>query len=399
MSPPNLANHAATIEQLPDGTILLAWFSGIKEEADKCAIAFSRLPAGSAQWTPPVIVSERDGFSNQNPVLFYDATTRTTWLYHSQLQAGAGEGLDNLWVLQSGDGGLSWSKPAVFLDMSGDKKGIFDRNRIIPRADGSLLFPLYWTTKGPPNAPFMLISDRANHSSWGKPCVSARKKNVPSRPTTAQNTPLPPTHHPPYPRRNRVDVKNADNLVQPTVVRTAPGTLTAFFRDRKAKSVFGASSSDEGLTWTTPSPKDAGGLPNNNAGIEAFQLASGKTILIFNNSTKDRTPLTAALSKNGGASWVASRNLQVHDDNSTNTNGVEYSCKSPRTRTPRKTRHETHPNNHPDPNQNRPLGTPNAGWQHPRRVHVRPPNNQVRALHGELGIIINRIRRSDLPVR
>lgn len=294
MSPPNLANHAATIEQLPDGTILLAWFSGIKEEADKCAIAFSRLPAGSAQFTPPVIVSERDGFSNQNPVLFYDASTRTTWLFHSQLAAGAGEGLDVLWFLLSVDGGSTWSKPAVFLDMAGDKKGVFDRNRIVPRADGSLLFPLYWTTKGPPNAPFMLISEKTNHSSWGKP----------------------------------VDVKNADNLVQPTVVRTAPGTLKAFFRDRAAKNVFGASSSDEGLTWTTPSPKEAGGIPNNNAGIEAYQLASGATILIFNNSTKDRTPLTAALSKNGGASWGASRNLQVHDDNSTNVSGVEYSYPS-----------------------------------------------------------------------
>lgn len=291
MAPPNIANHAATIEQLPDGTILLAWFSGVKEEADKCAIAVSRLPAGSTQFTPPVIVSERDGYSNQNPVLFYDVTTNVTWLFHSQLAAGAGEGLDNIWALQSGNGGRTWSPPAPFLDFSRDKKGVFDRNRIIPRADGSLLFPLYWTTKGPPNAPFVLISGRANHSAWGAP----------------------------------VDVKGADNLVQPTVVRTAPGTLKAFFRDRKAVSVFGAASSDEGLTWSTPSPRDAGGLPNNNAGIEAFQLASGSTILIFNNSTKDRTPLTAALSKNGGTSWAKARNLQVHDDNSTSTSGVEFS--------------------------------------------------------------------------
>ena len=35
--------------------------------------------------------------------------------------------------------------------------------------------------------------------------------------------------------------------------------------------------------------------------------------------------MTAALSKSGGAKWDAHRNLQVHDDNSTNTKGVEYS--------------------------------------------------------------------------
>ena len=229
MAPPNLANHAATLEQLPDGALLLAWFSGVKEEADKCAIVVSRLPAGSAQWTAPVTVSERDGFSNQNPVLFHDGATNVTWLFHSQLAAGAGEGLDNLWSLQSADGGATWSKPAVFLDLSADTKGVFDRNRIVPRADGSLLFPLYWTTKGPPNAPFMLMSEASDHSKWGKP----------------------------------VDVKGADNLVQPTVVRTSTRQLTAFFRDRKSRSVFGADSTDEGLTWTTPTPTRAGNLPNN----------------------------------------------------------------------------------------------------------------------------------------
>ena len=238
---------------LPDGTLLLAWFSGIKEEADKCAIAVSRLPSGSAQWTSPQIVSERSGYSNQNPVLFHDTTSGTTMLFHSQLPENSGEGSDELWLLLSNDGGATWSPPTSFLDLTGKNQGVFDRNRIILRKDGSLLFPLYWTSDGAPNAPFMLISDAANHSHWGPP----------------------------------VNVSNGDNLVQPTVVRTAPRTLTAFFRDRRAKNVYGASSADEGLTWTTPSPAAAGNLPNNNAGIESFQLASGSTILIFNNATKD----------------------------------------------------------------------------------------------------------------
>lgn len=291
MDPPNLANHASTIEILPDGTLLLAWFSGVKEEADKCAIAVSRLPPGSAQWTTPAIVSERDGYSNQNPVLFHDVASGTTMLFHSQLPANAGEGLDALWLLLSSDGGATWSPPSPFLNLTAQRQGVFDRNRVVPRADGSLLLPLYWTSDGAPNSPFMLISDAANHSRWGAP----------------------------------VNVTRADNLVQPTVVRTAPGTLTAFFRDRKSRNIYGAASSDEGLTWTAPSVAAAGGLPNNNAGIEAFQLASGATILLFNNATKGRTPLTAALSEDAGAAWTASRDLQVHDDNSTNTAGVEYS--------------------------------------------------------------------------
>ena len=47
--------------------------------------------------------------------------------------------------------------------------------------------------------------------------------------------------------------------------------------------------------------------------------------MLFNNSTKDRTPMAAALSSTGGKTWTRHRNLQVHDDNSTNVQGVEYS--------------------------------------------------------------------------
>ena len=52
---------------------------------------------------------------------------------------------------------------------------------------------------------------------------------------------------------------------------------------------------------------------------------SGADAKLFNNATQGRTPLTAALSKTAGADWIASRNLQVHDDNSSIVKGVEFS--------------------------------------------------------------------------
>lgn len=287
LPPPAVTNHAASIEQLPGGTLLLAWFTGLKEEAAGCAIAVSRLVSGTLQWTLPIVVSERAGYSNQNPVLFFDAATNTTHLYHSQLKANAGEGLDNLWHLTSVDGGLSWSNPEPFFAIKNG--GVFDRNRIIVRSDGSLLFPLYYTTSGPPNSPFVLISSASNHSQWGDP----------------------------------VNVPGAANRVQPSIVRTALGILTMFLRDRLAVAVYSSTSEDEGLTWSTPTKTI---LANNNAGIEAFQLASGATLLLFNNETGSgvRTPLTAALSLDGGRAWPFSRNLQVHDDNSTSATEFSY---------------------------------------------------------------------------
>ena len=291
MAPPAAANHAASIEQLPGGALILAWFSGAAEEAPGCAIAVSRLAAGAVQWEAPRVVAERDGYSNQNPVLFYDAQAGAVRLFFSQLAANAGEGLDVLWQLTSADLGATWGVPRPFLDLTASKQGVFDRNRIIARADGGLLFPCYFTTKGPPNSPFLLTAPAANHTAWSAP----------------------------------QPIAGAAGLVQPSIVRTAPGTLTAFFRDRAGKSVYGATSRDEGASWTAPTPAQAGGLPNNNAGIEAFQLLSGNTLLLFNNRSGNgvRTPMTAALSRDGGLSWPVSRDLQVHDDN--DTQAIEFS--------------------------------------------------------------------------
>lgn len=290
--PPFPQNHAATIEQLPNGDLVIAWFSGLKEEAPNCSIAVSRLPYGSDQFTPSQVVSLRVNYSNQNPVLFYDTTTDILHLYHAQLYANTGEGKSTLMHLYSTDNGITWSEPVLFLAI--DNGGVFDRNRIVIRTDGSLLFPLYFTTDGVPNSPFVLFSSVTNHSVWSAP-------------------------HPVGP------IGSTGNLVQPTVVRITPSTLKMFLRDRNAKNIYACTSTDEGVTWSIPTIAAAGNLPNNNAGIEAYQLLSGGTILLFNNEsgTGTRTPMTVALSYDGGISWTYSRNLQVHDDNG--TQAIEFS--------------------------------------------------------------------------
>ena len=86
-------------------------------------------------------------------------------------------------------------------------------------------------------------------------------------------------------------VKNSSNLVQPTVVRDPanPQSLIIFFRDRNAKNIFYASSTDEGVSWTTPVKTE---LPNNNAGIEAFALqgAGDGIVIAYVNAPRGVTP-------------------------------------------------------------------------------------------------------------
>jgi|EP01047_Picozoa_sp_COSAG01_P076014 predicted neuraminidase len=117
-------------------------------------------------------------------------------------------------------------------------------------------------------------------------------------------------------------VKSSDNLVQPSVVRTRNGTaFRAFFRDRRAKHIYTALSSDEGEHWTSPVQTS---LPNNNAGIEAFTLSNGHIVLVFNDCAQcvgGRTPLTIAMSKDDAKTWQR-RALQIKDDPSDYTQGM-----------------------------------------------------------------------------
>ena len=109
------------------------------------------------------------------------------------------------------------------------------------------------------------------------------------------------------------EVGGSDNLVQPSVVRTRNGTaLRAFFRDRRAESIYTALSTSEGEHWTAPAKTS---LPNNNAGIEAYTLANGHLVIVFNDCAKcvgGRTPLTVAVSTDG-EHWKK-RPLQIKDD-------------------------------------------------------------------------------------
>ena len=59
----------------------MAWFSGTHEGADDVSIVVSLLPVGTSQWTNASLVSRREGYSNQNPVLHYeDGAAGTTGL-------------------------------------------------------------------------------------------------------------------------------------------------------------------------------------------------------------------------------------------------------------------------------------------------------------------------------
>jgi hypothetical protein len=118
--------HASNILQLPDGTFLTAWFSGAEGE-DGVAIVLSRLSPGTAVWSTPIIVSQESQRSAQNPVLFHDPATSTTYLLHTSQIAHQGQGTSEVRWLNSTDNGLTWTEPQALFTES----GAFTRNQML----------------------------------------------------------------------------------------------------------------------------------------------------------------------------------------------------------------------------------------------------------------------------
>lgn len=150
MIPPYKSNHASFLELLPSGELLMAWFSGTAEGANNCSIVLARLSNGSTQWSKASLVSRREGYSNQNPVLFYDKQSRSVFLFHSQqpasgkvgshLRSGSEEKA-HIWMLHSDNSsGTTWTSPQLVFG----KDGSFDRNRIILSLANEWIFPIYY---------------------------------------------------------------------------------------------------------------------------------------------------------------------------------------------------------------------------------------------------------------
>ena len=91
--------------------------------------------------------------------------------------------------------------------------------------------------------------------------------------------------------------EHVSGIIQPAVVPLGGRHLRLYARSTTdIGRICVADSFDDGLTWTEARPIE---LPNPNSGIDAVGLSDGRVVLIFNNTTKSRTPLNLAVSRDG----------------------------------------------------------------------------------------------------
>lgn len=274
------SSHASNLLQLRNGDLLCVWFAGTWEGESGVSIVLSRLDRGWKQWTKPQVIDSHVDESYQNPMLF-EAPDGTLHLYHTTQPASGGENQARVLEVLSQDGGHTWSQPRQMLD----RAGAFIRHPIVILPDGAWLLPLtVMTSQGIGKGADTNYSVMDISHDQGKSWAECR-------------------------------IAGSEALVQPTVVQLAPHRLLAYFRDRRAQSMYRSTSSD-GCNWTTP---EKFALPNNNASTQLTRLRNGHLALVFDNTSKTfgtpesqaRKPLSIAISTDEGKTWSAVRDLET----------------------------------------------------------------------------------------
>lgn len=298
--------HAPTLLELESGDLLCAWFAGSFEGSADVSIVCARLPKGADHWEEPVAVSCDPSRSEQNPSLFAGPDGAVWAMYTAQMDRVPGK--DNMQftaqvrLQRSFDGGRTWGAyETVF-----PEEGTFARQPIQILSDGRWIYGNWLCRESPDGLAHdpsivRISEDQGKH--W-----------------------------------RRVDIPGSDGRVHPNIVELAPGHLAAFMRSREADYIYFSESMDYGESWTVPKPT---ALPNNNSGISALKLESGRIAIAYNPTSAPeavkngsawpglRCPVAVALSEDGGRTWPLIRNMEpgegyIGEENRLNNKQYEY---------------------------------------------------------------------------
>jgi Predicted neuraminidase (sialidase) len=246
--------HASTIVETAPDEFMAAWFGGTAESKPDVAIWGAHKRKGV--WTTPVELAREPNTPTWNPVLFYSAD-RTLWLYYKfgtnpREWTGARR--------SSRDGGNTWS--AVEHLPAGIYGPIKDKPLVLK--DGAIVSGVS-------------VESYQTWTSWVE-------RSTDNGRTWTKHGPI-------------VFPGQQHGTIQPAIVPLPDGRLRMYVRasERIGKICY-ADSSDKGVTWTDLQPTT---LPNPNSGIDAVALKDGRILIVYNHTSKGRSPLNLAVSRDG----------------------------------------------------------------------------------------------------
>ena len=254
--------HSSTIIELPDGSLLAAWWNGSEEGGKDVVIRAARKARGKDFWDPAYVIADTPGETEGNPVLFA-APGGEVWLVHR-----VGSPYRRILWQKSYDLGHTWQRPQVLVD----EPGWTLRSRIVTLHNGDILIPIHHGRVG---TAFLYTSDGGK--TW------YQTKEIVTEPGN----------------------------IQASVIQRNDGSLLAYMRtparDPKDRFILQSESFDNGRTW---SQGGRTGIKNPSSAIELLRLRNGHIALVFNDTQEGRSNLSLALSLDDARTWSYMRVLE-----------------------------------------------------------------------------------------
>jgi predicted neuraminidase len=274
---PGRYKHPASITELENGDLYLAYYTGEGEYEGDTMVKGARLAKGAEAWTDPEVIANTPFRSEGNPVV-WQAPDGMVWLFYV-VRYGETWSSSRINAKISKDGARTWSDP-VMIAM---EQGMMVRSKPIVLDGGDYLLPIYHETG----------FDREN--------VGADTTSLFLRgnPKTCEWT-----------ETNRI-ASRLGNL-QPTVAQITPEHLICYCRRGGGYDpipdgyIVKSESRDGGQTWSSGEDTE---FPNPNAAVDLTRLQNGHLLLVYNDSMSERTPLAAAISEDNGKTYPHRRNI------------------------------------------------------------------------------------------
>jgi sialidase-1 len=274
----NKRNSEADMLITKDGRVMLAWTEFYTSEGSdwgKARISAMYSSDGGRTWKDKFTLQENIGNMNvMEPDLLRLRSGKIAFVF---VQKNSEGDCRPLFRLSKDDGKTFTDAKPIPIDPYPSYTGT-NHDRMIQLRSGRIVFPLWYT---PDYRVDKHIRTRVYYSddegtTWKQ---SATLVDVPDSAAGAQ---------------------------EPGVVELKDGRVMMWMRTDK-KKIFRCYSRDRGETWSTPEPMTLDS-PRSPQSIKRIP-STGHLLLIWNNSPDKRFPLTAAISKDDGATWENIRNL------------------------------------------------------------------------------------------
>lgn len=269
--------HPASITELANGDLYLAWYGGQGEYEGDTKDWGMRLRKGETNWQGPWVIADTPNRGDGNPVV-WQAPDGLVWLFYV-VRFGDTWSESRIMGKISKDGAQTWSDSFVV----NWELGSMVRCKPVDLGSGNFLLPIYRET------------------GHDREVVGADTTSLFMRYDAAVNT---------FTETNRV-TSRIGNL-QPSAVAVTNDYFVAYCRrgggytEMKDGYIVRTESRDGGRTW---SPGTELALPNPNSAVDLLKLKNGHLLLVYNDSMNERTPLTVSISTDNEQSWACKKNL------------------------------------------------------------------------------------------